>query len=104
MLLVLHVWLELVHLSVVVLAVESTSVHLLVGGEISTLVLWVLELAHVLCKFNLVWWNWIIRTSQFTVSVSKVALFSHLAGSVLLEVSASGSLVFVVDNLVEVIG
>lgn len=53
LLLVLHVWLELMHVSIIVLTtVESTSVHLLVSREISSLVLWVLKLTHVLSEFN----------------------------------------------------
>ena len=69
----------------------------------SALVAWgVLELTHVLCNFNLVGRDGVIGVSEVWVTVSKVALFAHLASSVLLEVAASRGLVFVVDWLLHV--
>lgn len=104
LLLVGDVGLELVVLSVAVVALVPASVHGLVRGEVSGLVLGVFELAHVFGELDLVGWDWVVWTSQLAVSVGEVALLSHLAGSVLLEMPASGGLVFVVNNLVEIVG
>jgi hypothetical protein len=104
LLLVGQVWLELVVLAVAVVALVAAAVHLLVLGEVSRLVLWVFELTHVFGELNLVGWDGVVGTSQLAVTVGEVALFSHLAGSVLLEMPASGGLVFVVNNLVEIVG